>query len=128
MTYKFNELQAVNIMLSNVGQSPVTSLDSANPAVSLAAGILSEVNQGFQAEGWTFNSDKNYPFMPDVNGYIYVADNIISIDTQWQDENSAVIREGKLYNRRTHSYKWDKKQELDVVRLLDFVDLPIPAK
>ena len=57
MAISHTKLEAVNVLLSNIGQVPVTSLDRPNPAVQLAEGILEEVNHAVQQEGWVFNTE-----------------------------------------------------------------------
>ena len=54
MATKLTKLSAVNIVLSNVGQAPVTNIDNDNPMVVMAANVLDEVTNSLQSEGWTF--------------------------------------------------------------------------
>ena len=129
MVQKLTKLDAVNIILSNVGQAPVTTIDNDNPMVSMANNILDEVAESMQSEGWSFNHEVAYPFTPDVNGEILVAENIIRLDVaDTSSELDPVIRQGKLYDKRAHTYKFDKQLDLDVTWLLLFEDLPQPAK
>ena len=129
MVQKLTKLDAVNIILSNVGQAPVTTIDNDNPMVSMANNILDEVAESMQSEGWSFNHEVAYPFTPDVNGEILVAENIIRLDVaDTSSELDPVIRQGKLYDKRAHTYKFAKKLDLDVTWLLLFEDLPQPAK
>ena len=57
-------LAAVNTIISNIGQSPVASLETGNPLVEIAEGILHEVSRAVQAEGWLFNTELHYTFTP----------------------------------------------------------------
>nr|BAR25496.1 tail tubular protein A [uncultured Mediterranean phage uvMED]BAR25546.1 tail tubular protein A [uncultured Mediterranean phage uvMED] len=120
------ELKAVNIMLSNIGQSPITDLDSINPQVSMARSILDEVCHALQSEGWTFNTETHYPFNPS-NGYIEVPHNVLSLDGGYYSNKEIVIREGKLYDKRAHAYV-NEPIELDVVWHYSFDDQPAPFK
>jgi hypothetical protein len=52
------ELDAVNQILSSVGQAPVTTLDLQNPEVSIVLNTLREINKQVQAEGWIFNTER----------------------------------------------------------------------
>ena len=129
MASKQSKLQAVNVILSNIGQAPTTTLDTTNPQVSLATLILEQVSSDVQAEGWVFNTEQNYPFTPDsTTGEIVVPKNVIQIDQPWGTDYNVVIRGGKLYDRNDHSFKWDKTQYLTVTWLFDFDDLPEAAK
>ncbi|UAW01085.1 tail tubular protein A [Synechococcus T7-like virus S-TIP28] len=124
MATKLNKLAAVNILLSNIGQAPVTAIDNANPMVAMAANLIDEVTNNLQAEGWTFNTEQAYPFQPAADGCIYITDNILQLDAGYYSTNDTVQRNGKLYNKRTHSYQFEGKQEFDVVWLVEFDDMP----
>jgi hypothetical protein len=125
------ELAAVNQILGAVGQAPVTTLDQTNPDVAIAYTTLLDVNREVQAEGWSFNTETEYPFTPDTNGEILIADNILLLDLSDLYENKGievVRRNGKLYNKIDHSFNWDGQLKCDVVWLFDFNDLPIPFR
>lgn len=124
MATKTTKLAAVNRILSNIGQSPVTVLDSGNPLVEMAELILDEVTSAIQSEGWVFNTEYSYPFLPDSNGEIVIPDDILALDDKATADNFLVQRRGKLYDKASHSYQFDGKQELDVVWLVDFTDMP----
>jgi hypothetical protein len=127
------ELGAINQILGAVGQAPVTTLDLSNPDVSIAYQTLVDVNRETQAEGWVFNLEKEYPFLPDNNNEILVPANVLSIDLSDLSENKGyqvITRNGKLYDKLNHTYTWPAGQTLkcDVVWLFDFVDVPQPFK
>jgi hypothetical protein len=121
---KLTKLAAINIILSNVGQSPVTSIDSNNPAITLAESILDEVTNALQTEQWHFNTEQDYPFVPDVNGQITVPSNLLALDLVPWDDRDIVIRNGKLYDKKDHTYTFTGTLYLDVVWSFDFIDLP----
>lgn len=128
-TTKATKLQAVNTIISNIGQAPVTTLETGNPLVEMAEQILDEISRSVQAEGWVFNTEYNFPFIPDpTTKTITVPDNVLSIDTKPTSGDPIVIRSGQIYNRRTHSFLFEKNVELDVVWLLGFLDLPEAIK
>ena len=124
MASKTTKLSAVNRILSNVGQSPVTVLDSGNPLVEMAELILDEVTSAIQSEGWVFNTEYCYPFLPDSNGEIVIPKDILALDDKATANSFLVQRRGKLYDKAAHSFQFDGKQELDVVWLVDFTDMP----
>ena len=123
-THKLTKLQAVNIVLSNVGQAPLTSLDSANPMAALAEGMIDEVSHSLQSEGWVFNTEQDYPFSPDNQGNIYIPDNVLSLDAVEWANFEPIIRSGRLYDKRNHTYTFTKTVYCKVVWYFDFVDLP----
>ena len=123
-TRKASRLAAVNTIISNVGQAPVTALDTGNPLVEMAEQILDEITRSVLAEGWEYNTEYNYPFTPASDGTITVPFNVLSINAPANSGTQTVIRDRKLYNRVTHSYAFSGVQDLDVVWLFDFEDLP----
>ena len=129
MASKTTKLQAVNQILSNIGQAPATSLDTTNPQVSLASDLLDQVSIDVQSEGWVFNTEKDYPFHPDnTTQEIIIPENVLQADHPWGSGYSTVIRGGKLYDKQAHSFKWPQTQYLCVTWLFDFLDLPEAAK
>ena len=123
-TTKASRLAAVNTIISNVGQAPVSTLDSGNPLVEMAEQILDEVTRAVLSEGWSHNTERDYPFTPDPTGCIVVPENVLAIDDNAGTGTQTQIREGKLYDRVAHSYNFTKKQHLTVTWLFDFEDLP----
>ena len=118
------KLDSVNIILSNIGQAPVTALDTGNPLTETAELVLIEVSRTVQAAGWYFNTEYCYPLIPDVFGEVRIPPNILSMDfTPYSDKN-VVQRQGKLYNRTDHTYKFTGQLELDIVWLEEFDDIP----
>lgn len=123
------QLQAINQMLSGIGQAPVVSIDVANPELALALEILDSVNRAVQGEGWHFNTEINYPLVADNNGEISVPTNVLSISdnkTSNTQKYQTVLRNGKLYDKVYHSYQFEPGASIlcDVVWLFDFEDLP----
>lgn len=142
------ELQAVNEILASVGQAPVTAIDTetitdqngnqvtvvSNPEVAIVYDTLLEVSREVQAEGWTFNKEFNYPFIPDNDGKIAWPNNVIQLDLSDDPryvayrESDTVKRNGVLYDRRNHTDVWEKKVYCDVVWMFDWEDLPSPIQ
>ena len=122
------ELDAVNQILSSVGQAPVTTLDLQNPEVSIVLNTLREVNRQVQSEGWIFNTERDYALEPDseTNEIVYPF-NILQIDAsneKHRQDYDVVRRGGKLYDRLNHTYTFTKTLYADVVWYFDFTDVP----
>ena len=64
MTYQTTQLQAVNSMLSTIGEAPVNSLDSGLVDAETAETVLNEVSRDVQSFGWNFNTEPDYVFNP----------------------------------------------------------------
>jgi hypothetical protein len=122
------ELDAVNQILSSVGQAPVTTLDLQNPEVAIVLNTLREVNKQVQAEGWVFNTERHYELTPDsVTKEISYPTNVLQIDTntsQHYDDYNVVRRNGKLYDKQNHTYQFQDSVYADMVWYFDFTDVP----
>lgn len=124
MAFKLTKLQAVNNVLSNIGQSPVTTLDAINPAVQLAEGMIDEVSHALQSEKWSFNTEQDYEFTPENDGSIQIPDNILSLDTVPWSPLIPDIRNGKLYDKAAHTSVFTDPVYLEVTWFFDFEQLP----
>ena len=51
------ELDAVNSVLMSVGESPVNTLSTQSPEVSIAQNTLRQIAREVLAEGWVFNTE-----------------------------------------------------------------------
>lgn len=123
------QLQAINQMLSGIGQAPVVSLDVANPEIAIAIDVLDAVNSEVQGEGWHFNTEVAYPFTADNSGNIYVPANALQLSDNKYANNQkyqTVLRDGKLYDKVKHTYTFTAGSTVkcDVVWKFDFEDLP----
>jgi hypothetical protein len=55
------KLEAVNTMLTSIGESPVNTITASTTTdVSIAIQILDNVSREVQSVGWYFNTDTNY--------------------------------------------------------------------
>ena len=122
------ELDAVNQILSSVGQAPVTTLDLQNPEVSIVLNTLREVNKQVRSEGWIFNTEREYVLSPDSSTQeIIYPYNMLQIDVNLRKHTSdydVVRRNGKLYDRLNHTYTFTQDIYADVVWYFDFTDVP----
>ena len=127
------ELEAINQILATVGQAPVTTLDTTNPDVAIAYDTLLQVSREVQSEGWTFNKEYDYPMTPNTDDEIVIPTNMLQIDLHEREQNykeyDVIRRNGKLYDRIDHTYKWTNgEMKCDIVWFFDWVDLPIPIQ
>lgn len=122
-----SELEAINLMLSTVGESPIESLlDGSSVDASQAKLFLKSVSRQVQQRGWWFNSEENYPLNPDLQSKnIKVPPNTIEITS---DDTNLVLRGTRLYDKGNHTYRFDKAVTVDIVFLLPFEELPEPAR
>ena len=122
-----SELEAVNIMLSAIGESPVSTLNNASLVeVSLAQSILKETSVDIQSQGLHCNTEINYPLVPNVSGEVIIPNNCVRIDTTEASADVDVTQRGnRLYNRKERSFNsFSGTLYVEMVLLLDFSDLP----
>lgn len=131
MNTKMTELEALNTMLATVGSSGITSVDNPRNADALMArSTLNLASREVQSERWYFNVEHNFPLTPNSEGEITLPHNIINIDFmgRFGERRDIVVRQGKLYDRARHTYKFNETLYANVQYMLDFDDLPEAAK
>jgi hypothetical protein len=126
------ELEAINTMLSVIGEAPLSSLSeiSAVTDAVIARSVLNEVSREVQSMRWHFNYEKDFELLPEVGtGFIYVPPNALLADTSKTHWDKDVVQRGnRMYNKTTHSFVFDTSLKCDLVFLLEFEDLPQTAK
>jgi len=123
------ELDAVNSILMSVGESPVNTLDTQSPEVAIAQNTLRQVCREIQSEGWVFNTEYEYPFQVDSSDEVIIPPTVLQLDLnryQHADNYDVIRRDGKLYDRYSHSYKFPNIDTLycDVIWFFEFEDIP----
>jgi len=124
------ELDAINTMLSVIGEAPVNTVeDNGIVDAVLALQILRSTSREVQARGWHFNTEKNYPLTPDTDGFLVLPNTVLRADTvDSSSDIDVVVRGNRLYNRRDHTFQFEKEVYVDMVILLEFDELPEPAR
>ena len=129
------ELEAVNTMLTSIGEQPIQNLsDLAGLSdASIAQQILGNVSRAVQSRGWVFNTDLDIIMKPNQDGEIKLDDTVLRVDTttRVRDADNDIIERGrKLYDRKTNTSQFIATTEVKVnlIRHLNFVDLPEPAR
>lgn len=123
------KLDAINTMLSCIGQAPLNTLEGTKSYFTVAAiQILDDEVKRFQITGWDFNSEDNYELHPDTNNEITVPDNLIMVKFPTAYKNRYVVREGKLYDKFKHTYTIPETIRCSVVWSYPFEALPEVAK
>ena len=120
------ELEAVNVLLTTIGEAPVNTLDGNQVTdVSIAKQVLNEVSREVQAQGWHFNTEQNVPLTPDTLGNIIIPADTARIDAR---DFNVVVRDNKLFNLTDRTYAFVSKILADVIYYQDFANLPQQAK
>jgi hypothetical protein len=117
-------------MLGHIGEAPVNSISnpSALPiSASTAISVLDEISREVQSEGWYFNSEKDVTLSPDVSGNIVLDSDVVFADVV--DYTLDVAQRGsKLFDRKNNTLVFTKDVTVSLIRLLDWDDLPEPAR
>ena len=129
------EIQAVNMMLTTIGEQPVSNLDdlAGLQDASIARDILTNTSRAVQSKGWTFNLEFNVSRTPKNNGEIEIGTNVLRVDSVSKVRSSTsdiVERARKLYDREknTHQFTIGEAVKIDQVIFLPFDDLPEAAR
>lgn len=128
------QLQAVNILLSTIGEAPVSSLSSGLLDAETAETLINEVSRNVQSMGWNFNTELNLTISPNEAGEVvlpveYVRADLAQSLTKFRSSKEEYILRGqKMYDKVKHSYTISKPLKLDVIALLSFTNLPEVAR
>ena len=112
------ELEAINIMLAAIGESPVNSLIGTLPVdVKLAQSTLTEFNKEIQSEGWSFNTEIDVTLTRDDSKQIALSQDILRIDANiHQHPTIDPIQRGlKLYDRLNNKFEFDDPNNWQVI-------------
>jgi hypothetical protein len=125
------KLEAVNQMLTAIGESPVNTLfQGTSVDARIAVQVLDEVDRAVQIMGWHFNTEKDYPLSRDVNNNINLSQNIVrvDVDNSIYHDVDVVQRGTKLYDRKNHTFVFTQDLKGEIILLLSFEELPEPAR
>jgi len=131
-TARLTELDAVNSVLANIGQSPVNSLTDNSVDIGLATRHLGNSSRELQLRGWSFNTDNKYSLTPDSSTEkIAITSTMLSveIDRVAYPALDVVIRGDFLYNRYDNSFEFGTGAiEATIKWLLPWDELPPHAQ
>jgi len=127
---KTTKLQAINTMLSTVGEPPVNSLTALRADALIAQNILDEVTRDVQSYGWLFNTEDKVILTPETGtGYIYIGDNVARMDMDPAYYNYDItIRGNRLYERKNNTYVFVEPITVTRVLLMDYDEMPEVAR
>jgi hypothetical protein len=122
-------LDAVNTLLSVIGEQPVNTLETQQIVeASWAERTLLEFHKEGQTRGWSWNSELAYEFAKDNNGLITVPANLISFAPDaYEWAGRFQLRGQKVYDREQRSYTIGSDVttlKADVVWLLSWDESP----
>jgi hypothetical protein len=128
-------LQAVNVILGAIGQSPVASLAAGQTNVDAeqAQQRLYEANREVSGEGWHYNQEMEYEIDPNEDGEILLPLNTLKVKRIYYsghggDDKDLVVRGFRLYDRLGHTYNIGKTVMVDLTVVLPFEECPESAR
>lgn len=119
------ELDAINDILSAIGEPPVSSLDAeANADVANARRILANQNRRVQSQGWTFNIEEGVTLIPDVFSKLikYLPTYLRVSSTSGK---TTYIKRGEfLYDTTQQTDIFEGSLQVNLIQLRDYDEMP----
>lgn len=125
------ELEAINLMLSVIGESPVNTVEDTGIVDAVVARqILTQSSRDVQVVGWHWNTEINYPLAASFpEGEIALPPNTLRVDASGDDARLDLIQRGnRLYDRVNHTFSIGKTVKVSIVLFLPFDQLPEAAR
>ena len=134
MTFRITpttELEAVNTLLSIIGEAPVSQITSNTGVdVSIALQILGETNVEVQSRGWHYNTEVEKTLVRDSNNKIPVSSNDVQVDAykDYRLEYDITLRNGFLYDLKNKTDVFTSSIVVDEVAVQQFEHIPEYAR
>tara|TARA_Y100000768_G_C23874053_1_gene631884 strand:+ start:194 stop:781 length:588 start_codon:yes stop_codon:yes gene_type:complete len=133
ITTRTTELEAVNTILSTIGEAPLSTLTGSLPVDGTTAkNILNEISREVQSAGWHFNTQYKVDLTRDGNNKIPVGTDVVRVQLNDKYDKSSydVVQRGTyLFNLAKNSETFDQDfTENTLIYLLDFDKLPEQAR
>lgn len=126
-----SELEAVNIILAAVDESPVASLElSGLKPLTDARSALTEASRLVQSIGWKFNTEYDFPVSRAVDGSITLPSGMLEVDINDEclSRVDPVQRGQRLYDAKNHTYTFAEDLKGTAVFFLGWDELPQAAR
>ena len=112
-------LQAINMLLRMVDQTPISSLTTTNPDIENIVSALDLALEDVNEEGWWYNTDYGVTLPRDSNGFIHVGENFRGM----QFSDGLVQRGSRVYDSINNTYMFaEDKTAITRVTLLSWDD------
>ena len=127
------ELEAVNTILSTIGEAPISTLTGSLPVdASIAKSVLDEICREVQSMGWHWNTHYKVDLSRDGNNKIPVGTDWLRVRLASKYDRSSydvIQRDNYLYNLAKNEDTFTQDfDNTEVVYLLDFSKIPEQAK
>ena len=133
VTTRTTELEAVNTILSTIGEAPLNTLTGSLPVDGTTAkNVLSEINRELQSAAWHFNSHYKVDLSRDADNKIPIGTDVLRVELNSKYSKTSydvVQRDNFLYNLAKNEETFDQDfTDNTIVYLLDFSKIPEQAK
>lgn len=131
------ELDAVNVLLSSIGEAPVSDLTITESVdVALAVDRLREVDLATQSKGWEWNRDYAWNLLPNPDGFLYLPELTLRVEKAYRTYSNSsglqpvkVARRGdRLYDPINHTFVFTDTVVVDLITRQLWVDMPEAAR
>ena len=133
ITTRTTELEAVNTILSTIGEAPLSTLTGSLPVDGTTAkNILNEISREVQSAGWHFNTQYKVDLTRDTDNKVPIGTDVVRVQLNDKYDKSSydVVQRGSyLFNLAKNSNIFDQDfSENTLIYLLQFEDLPEQAR
>ena len=133
ITTRTTELEAVNTILSTIGEAPLSTLTGSLPVDGTTAkNILNEISREVQSAGWHFNTQYKVDLTRDTTNKVPIGTDVVRVELSNRYDKSSydVVQRGNyLFNLAKNSDIFDQDfTENTLIYLLDFDKLPEQAR
>ena len=124
------KLEAVNMVLDAIGESPVSSLTSGLPDAEAAEAKLDEVRVEILSRGWHQNIEKDVTLKRDANQEILLSNIYLRVDSTGGDRSINVVQrysngKRKLFDVSKRSFVFSKDLVVDLIIDIPFEELTV---
>ena len=133
ITTRTTELEAVNTILSTIGEAPLSTLTGSLPVDGTTAkNILNEISREVQSAGWHFNTQYKVDLTRDTDNKVPIGTDVVRVELSNKYDKSSydVVQRGSyFFNLAKNSDIFDQDfTENTLIYLLQFEDLPEQAR
>lgn len=120
-------VESINILLETIGELPIETLEDIDSILEAqqAEKALIEAKKFVLSKGWDVNTDTDFEFQPDTEGYINIPPHVLDINVSG---SNIIMRDWKLYDKDNKTRIFDEPVACEVVWNLEFDTLPHPLR
>ncbi len=124
------ELDAVNAMLSGIGEAPILTLSEATADTRIALSLLHDVCKELQLGGFHWNTEPNMKLLTDEFGEIRLHPHVLRVSFMEHDADKLTVRGDRVYDRSRHSFLFPLGTAIvaTLTVLLLFAEMPEAAR